>query len=135
MDLLQQEITGAPVTVMLGGEEYTLAYPISAIILYKQKTGDNLFRSESWQKVAPGEDPERFLACLWAGLQAHHPDVTLEKLSALVDFRNAAEVNTAIARAIASYFPKKKEGADPNAGKPEPEDEERVLAETTTTDQ
>jgi hypothetical protein len=131
-DLLEKEITGAPVTVTLGGEEYTLAYPISAIILYKQKTGDNLFRRESWQKVAPVEDPERFLACLWAGLQTHHPDMSIDKLGGLVDFHNAAELNLAIARAIASYFPQNKEGADPNAMAPElAASDEQALATTT----
>lgn len=117
-DVLEQEITGKPVTVALAGQEYQLAYPVRAVILYKQKTGDNLFQSDCWQKVAPAEDPERFLACLWAGLQSKHPDITIEQLGELVDFGNATEMTRAIAEALTSYFPKKKE-ANPNVQTPE----------------
>ena len=37
-DMLQEAITGSPVTVKLGGETYPLAYPIQAVILYKRET-------------------------------------------------------------------------------------------------
>jgi hypothetical protein len=37
-DMLQEALTGGPVTVMLGGRDYPLAYPIQAVILYKQQT-------------------------------------------------------------------------------------------------
>src|ERR1700676_2702662 len=35
---LQHAITGAAVTVTLGGKEYPLAYPMEAVILYKRET-------------------------------------------------------------------------------------------------
>ena len=114
-DLLDREILGEPVTVKLGSETYTLAYPISALILYKQKTGDNLFQTENWYKISPQEDLERFLACLWAGLQTKHPDLTYERVGQLVNFANANVLVVAISRAFSAYFPKAKE-ASPNAG-------------------
>lgn len=36
--ILQQELTGTPVTVSLGGAEYPLAFPMYACMLYKQET-------------------------------------------------------------------------------------------------
>jgi len=37
-DILQEAIAGEPVTVTLGRETYSLAYPIQAVILYKRET-------------------------------------------------------------------------------------------------
>ena len=37
-DMLQQAIVGDPVMVKLGGNEYSLAYPIQGVILYKRET-------------------------------------------------------------------------------------------------
>jgi hypothetical protein len=115
--VLQQEIAGSPVTVTLRGEEYPLAYPMRAVILYKQLTGDNLFQGGCWQKIAPMEDPERFIACLWAGLhrydwekQAWVEPFTREQLQALVDFGNVNPACEAITKALTSFFPKAKDG-------------------------
>jgi len=38
MDVLDREITGEPITVMLAGESYPLAFPMFAVTLYKQET-------------------------------------------------------------------------------------------------
>jgi hypothetical protein len=126
-DVLEQELIGKPVTVTLGGCEYKLSFRLRAIILYKQKTGDNLFLPKTWPMIAPAQDPERFLACLWAGLQRHHPEMTIEKLEDLIDFSNSAEVVEAIARALTAHFPKRQEDSDPNASAA-PQDDEPILA-------
>src|SRR5579863_4978197 len=118
-EALKQELTGrAPVFVSLGGKQYPLAFPIHAVILYRQSTGDNLFDGECWKKIAPLEDPERFLACLWAGLHVPDPEsekwispFTLGQLGLLVDFTNVTPTCEAIALALASYFPAAKEKA------------------------
>jgi hypothetical protein len=120
--LLETEISGAPVIITLAGKSYRLAYPIAAVIAYKQRTGDNLFQPESWNRISPGEDPERFLACLWAGLRTHHPELTEQQLSGLVDFSNAVELTLAVTRALVSCFPRAKEedeGAE-QKGEPDP---------------
>jgi len=112
-DALERRLTGKPVTVTLDGKEYTLAYPVNAAILYEEKTGDNLFLSGNWHKIAPGESPLRFRACLWAGLQTNHPELTIDQVGTMADFSNAHELVEKIAEALTSYFPKKKE-ASPN---------------------
>lgn len=59
---LQQALTGAPVTVNLGGKEYPLAFPIEGVILYQEETA-TLDRSR-----AKGRD--RLTRALKDGLRA-----------------------------------------------------------------
>jgi hypothetical protein len=133
-DVLKQELIGrAPVFVSLGGQDYPLAFPIHAVILYKRSTGDNLFDGVCWKKIAPLEDPERFLACLWAGLHVQEPDETwtcpfsVAQLERLVDFTNVTPACEAIALALASYFPAAKEPPKDDAS-PKPPEPEEVMA-------
>jgi hypothetical protein len=124
-DLLQQELTGPPVLVRLKGMQFPLAYPIHAVILYKQKTGDSLFVADSFKKIDLGADPERWLACLWAGLHYQRETgewkspFTLEDLQGMIDFSNAGEISVAMAKALTQSMPRpRKEDTDPNAGAP-----------------
>jgi hypothetical protein len=127
-DLLQQEITGAPVTVRIRGLDRTLAYPLYAVILYKQLTGDSLFVKASFEKIDLATDPDRWLKCLWAGLHVFNREWSvpfpLEELAVLIDFSNAGEISIAMARALTQSMPKarkedaRKEDADPNAEAP-----------------
>lgn len=119
---LQQELA-APVLARLldpAGQlrSYELVFNIRAVILYKQKTGDNLFNTATWTAINPGEDPERFQACLWAGLQAKHPEIGLEDVGTMVDFSNVVPVTTAIADAFAAHMPR--EESRPNVAAPAP---------------
>lgn len=187
--VLERELVGAPVLVRLGKDEYRLAYPMKAVILYKQRTaeidqrrarakdrlkpaeirelrlrrsqviaelraalpapgstsesdrqriealevealaiksrldedagtGDSLFQMENWRKINPEEDPERLLACLWAGLESNHPELKPEQLELLVHPGNVTEITVAIAKALASYLPRRAESPDPNAPAP-----------------
>jgi hypothetical protein len=132
-DLLQYEIAGPSVKVRLRGGEYPLAYQMHAVILYKQKTGDSLFLGGSFKKIDLGADPERWLACLWAGLHSQnlkgdwHAPFSLPQLEGMIDFSNAGEISIAMARALVQSMPKpRKDDADPNAAAPgEPEQEAR----------
>jgi hypothetical protein len=116
---LQQEITGRPPQlVSLGGREYPLDFSFHAVILYKQLTGDNLFDGDCWKKIAPLEDPERFIACLWAGLHKYDDagetwivPFTRAQLERMIDFANVTPAVNAVALALASYFPKAEEKA------------------------
>jgi hypothetical protein len=131
--LLEQELTGtAPVLVTLGGKEYPLAYTLHAIILYKRETGDNLFRMSTWDKIDPLDDPERFLAALWAGLHQEQDDhswkspCTREELGKLVDFNNVGPLANAVLDTLLCYFPKVREKVkeateSPNGQAPETE--------------
>lgn len=51
--VLQEAITGEPVMVKLGGQEYPLAYPIQAVILYKKETA-RLDRERSEERRKQG---------------------------------------------------------------------------------
>lgn len=130
MDLLDQEITGLPITVRIRGSERPLAYPLHAVILYKQLTGDSLFAKEVYDKIDLSTDPERWLACLWAGLHEFVDGkwkvyCTREELGSLIDFSNASEISIAMVRALTQSMPKvKKENSSPKEaapGEPEPE--------------
>lgn len=114
-DVLDQEISGEPQTVRLGGSSYPLAYKLHAIIVYKNLTGDSLFDSASWHKIDPNEDPWRFRACLYAGLHQRQADrswkpvLTLDELDDLVGLNNAREITIAIVKAAAQDLPKPRE--------------------------
>jgi len=122
-DILDKEITGAPVTVDIGDRVCPLAYPMHNVILYKQKTGDSLFDSSAWPKIDLQSDPERWLACLWAGLHIQWPDkswnspFSLDELGGLVDFGNAAPLSVAMVKALTAFMPKAKD-APPNVAAP-----------------
>jgi hypothetical protein len=122
-DALEKEIAGDAITVQIRGTERPLAYPMHAVILYKQLTGDSLFVQNAFDKIDVREDPERWLKCLWAGLHVFAEGkwtapLTFEELSALIDFSNAGEISIQMAKAVTQSMPK----PDPAAKKvPAPE--------------
>lgn len=128
MDVLAKEIAGGdPVTVRIRGTERVLAYPMHAVILYKQLTGDSLFVKESFEKIDLASDPERWFKCLWAGL--HQFDgvkwtvpVTIDELGALVDFSNASDLSVQMVKAILQAMPK------PDPAKSKEADSKKELA-------
>lgn len=89
--------------------------------------GDSLFRMGSWSKADPDYDPERFLALLWCGLHCWDatqkkfvPALSLEELSAAVDFGNITALHRKVIEAMVAYFPKAKPGAaSPNVPAPD----------------
>lgn len=118
-DAIERELTdGGPVSINLRGTERALAYPLYAVIAYKQRTGDSLFDPEVWARIDLQQDPGRWLACLWAGLHEQQADgtwkapLTVEELGGLVNFSNAADISTAMVRALTRYMPKKKPDAE-----------------------
>jgi hypothetical protein len=111
-DVLTQAITPA-VDLTLNGKTYSLAFPLSAVLKYKGKTGDNLFNVKHWSRI--DEDPERLIAALWAGVSLKHPEMTYEEVSKLVDIGTAIPITQALGECLASFFPEPKpESADPN---------------------
>ena len=125
-DVLDREIHGDPITVRIRGTEHRLRYPLYAVVLYKQLTGDSLFVSENFPKIDLATDPDRWMKCLWAGLHQLQPDgkwkapLTLEELGALVDFSNAAEISLQMVKALTQSMPKPqpkdgKDDSDPKA--------------------
>jgi hypothetical protein len=99
-----------------------------AVILYKQKTGDSLFDPKNWPKIDLQTDPERWMACLWAGLHRQQTDkswkspFSLDELGGLInfDFAETTAITVQIGKALAAYMPKPKpvEPDAPNAPAP-----------------
>jgi len=117
-ELLQEELA-QPGFVLLDGRRYKLAFPMRAVLLYKKLTGDNLFVEGALEQVNPQKDPERWLSCLEAALQQHHPEVTREQLELWVDFGNVSAVSAAMFETLKSYLPQPKDkGKSPNAPAP-----------------
>jgi len=127
-DLLQQEITGPPVTVMIAGQEYPLAYPMAAACAYKQATGKSMFDPQESASLSLRTDPDRWLALLWAGLHQEvsagnwTAPVTLQDLRRLrIADADLAKLDAAVWAAFRPSQParkERKETADPNAGAP-----------------
>jgi hypothetical protein len=117
-DVLQKEIA-SPVTLTLAESEWQLSLPTSAVIRYKQKTGDNLFNVAHWARI--DDDPEKLIALLWVAVQEHQPGTKLEIIEPLVNISSSQAITKAIVELLRSYLPKPKPagGADPNALAPE----------------
>lgn len=138
-DVLDREINGEPITVRIRGTERPLRYPLHAVVLYKQLTGDSLFVPANFAKIDLGADPDRWLKCLWSGLHELQEDgkwkapVTIEELGALVDFSNAAEISVQMAKALTRSMPKPKDKAPKAAPPGEPEDPQPSPASSGST--
>jgi hypothetical protein len=123
-DLLQEELTGPPVTVTIAGKDYPLAYSMASAIFYKKATKVSLFAPGESTKIPLTEDPERWLALLWAGL--HQEDaqgnwsapLTLRELMRLkIADADLAMLDAAIWSAFrkSNPDPRKEEDPGPNA--------------------
>jgi hypothetical protein len=122
-DILRQELSPA-VVVAIGGKDYSLVYDLQATILYKQKTaelyktGESLYGDHAFSKLNPVNDPGLFAACLWAGLQRKHPEITFEQLGEMIPFGPAVNpLIVAVSKALTAHFPKEK-AKGPNAAAP-----------------
>lgn len=118
-DVLQKEIA-SPVLLTLENKEWKLSLPTSAVIRYKQKTGDNLFNVAHWARI--DDDPEKLIALLWVAVQEHQPGTKLEAIESLVNIGTSQEITRAVIELLRSYLPKPKPAtgdADPNVPVPE----------------
>lgn len=144
-DLISREILGDPVTVTIGKSEHSLSYPAHNIFLYRQLTGDSLFRHDNWNKIDFEANYTAWLSCLWAGLHAQQPadaqhaepwwkaPYTRAELENLIGFSNAAALHNAMVAALTAWMPKKKESIPQEQMDPiQKTDAERVPVKTTT---
>jgi hypothetical protein len=118
-DVLQKEIA-SPVPLTLENKEWKLSLPTSAVIRYKQKTGDNLFNVSHWARI--DDDPEKLIALLWVAVQEHQPSTKLEIIEPLVNIGTSQAITKAVIELLRSYLPKPKPAtgdADPNVSVPE----------------
>lgn len=68
----------------VSGREYTVEFPLSAVIQAEEKTGRNLKSLSDWFALPTRDIP----AILAAGLSKHHPDVTEDELRDICDALN-----------------------------------------------
>lgn len=130
-DIISREILGQPVMVTIGGREHPLTYPVHNIFLYRQLSGDSLFRFDNWKKIDFEENYDAWLACLWAGLHAQQPadsehaepwwkaPYTRSELEMLIGFANAPALHNSMVAALTAWMPEEK--------RPQKKSEEAVL--------
>ena len=80
--------------VVLAGQPYKMKFGMKAIIALDRAYGINLMDQE---KAAGIEmTPLMLTKILWAGLQRHHRDLTLEDVEDLLDDSDQEEINNAV---------------------------------------
>jgi hypothetical protein len=62
-------------------KEYILVLDFNALIKFKHVTGKDI------SQLAEGTDMEAIRALVWAAMQRHQPDMTLEEVGALLDMQ------------------------------------------------
>lgn len=104
--------------------------------------GDSLANRFSWARIDLDLDPERWLACLWAGLHQLQPDgktetwkapMTLGALGAMLPVgAGLRELSMKMAEALIQHQPRVKEPDRKNADAPAAETTPAPLAETAS---
>jgi hypothetical protein len=98
--------------------------------------GDSLFLFDTWRKIDLSLDPERFLACLWAGLHQEkdgrwRAPFTLDELSGKLGICiDTRKVQDQIFEALAAWMPKAEKS--PNAAAPAPSGEPALTTVPTS---
>lgn len=72
------------VRVELGGKEYTLRYTLAACKAAKVEFGGSILSLETLGKL----DEDNVAKLFWYGLQEHHPEITVEQIEAMIEFRS-----------------------------------------------
>ena len=96
------------VALKAGGLEYTLKFSTNAICELEDRLDKGLNTI-----VANMERVSTVRALLWAGLRAHHPEVTIAGVGEIIDGIGIAAVTDTLGKALAAAFPAEK-AADPN---------------------
>lgn len=92
----------------IGGTEYTICFNNDALIQLEDKLDRGIVAITSEMQRWSAE-PERLRlkwvrALLWAGLRKHHPTMTVEQTSELIDQSNGAEMMNVIGDAMQKAF-------------------------------
>jgi len=92
MDVLEREILGEPVSITLAGETYPLAFPMFAVVLYKQETAKlNCRRAKS----AEDNGRARLLPAELRQLKNRYRDI-VDNLEDQTDFLQQMEESVAL---------------------------------------
>jgi len=79
------------VTLLVGSEEFHLAFDMNAIVLAEKATGIDLFKASISNPTA-----ENLRGLLWACILKHKPDFTIEQAGKLITPRNLQNVWLAV---------------------------------------
>ena len=103
-----------------GGRTYHLKYDWNAAAEFEEAAGRPL--SDALLDVAREKLSAKSLrAMLWAGLQEHHPEVTLKEAGRLIDRIGRREAQRVMGVALRYFFPElEPEGDGKAAGPPAP---------------
>lgn len=85
--------------------EYTLKFSTNAICELEDRLDKGLNTI-----VGNMERVTTVRALLWAGLRAHHPEVTIGSTGEIIDRAGIATITEAIGKALAAAFPKVEPG-------------------------
>lgn len=93
-------------SVLIGGVDCAIAYPMHSVELYKERTGDSLLDLRTWEHIRTEVDPTRWLTCLWVGLQEEcdgrwESPFTFEELGGLIGFGDVARITRVMSKAMA----------------------------------
>jgi hypothetical protein len=94
------------VALVVGNLEYTLKFSTNAICELEDRLDKGLNTI-----IANMERLSTVRALLWAGLRAHHPEVTILGVGEIVDSVGAARVTEALGKALTAAFPAEKADA------------------------
>jgi hypothetical protein len=89
-------------TLKVEGREYTVEFPLSAVIKAEEKLGRSLKSPKEWFEVPSRDIP----ALLEAGLSKHHKDVTPEELQSICDRLNPEALDEVLYALCRLAFPK-----------------------------
>lgn len=87
-----------------GTATYKLAYDFKAICQIKATTGRSLLNGNVWENIE--DDPDLFVAIVWAGLQLHHPELALEEVAHMMIAPEFKTYLTAVSHAWLLVKPK-----------------------------
>jgi hypothetical protein len=102
------------VALTVEGQSYRMQLSFNALAVLKRQTGlgiQGLIRT--FREQGDDVDPDLLIALVWASLQDHHPDVTIEKAASLYPDGGLEEIIEKVQEMFAVAFPKGSAKANP----------------------
>ncbi len=87
----------------VAGKEYTVEFPLSALIRAEEKTGHSLKSLKDWFDLSSRDVP----AVLEAGLSKHHADIKPEDVQAICDALNPEALDEVLYALCKLAFPRR----------------------------
>lgn len=105
-------------SLKVGGKEYVVEFPLSALIRAEEKTGHSLKSLKDWFDLSSKDVP----AVLQAGLSKHHANVTAEDVQAICDALNPEALDEVMYALCKLAFPRRMADLEAKTakGKPSP---------------